>query len=264
MRRFSSAIAVAAMLAAALCAWQASAAEKVAGSSKKDAASASAGTGGAASSQTAAAETKEVGGKIKKYYPEGSPTRAIQNLDDILDDFKVAENEQKLSSADQARNDQLKQKIIHGTFDIRELARQSLGSHWNQCSEGDRDRFVQLLTDLLEQKALFSKEQSAAKSKSGGKYFVVYRGHKFEDAASTRSYVRTKVVVPSENIDILLNYRLKKASDDWKIYDVIVDEASLVDNYKYQFDSIIKKHGFADLLRRMSEKLAEIRGKRNN
>ena len=58
-----------------------------------------------------------------------------------------------------------------------------------------------------------------------------------------------------ENISIALNYRLKKKGDEWKIYDVIVDEASLVDNYRYQFNSIITKHGYADLIRRMNEKL---------
>lgn len=198
----------------------------------------------------------------KKYYAEGTPTRAIQDLDGMLDDFKVKQGGRPLSEVDEAYNRALKQKILHGTFDLRELARLSLAKHWAQRTEAEQGQFVQLLTDLLEEKALFSKEQSAAKSKSGGKYFVVYRGHKFEDAAKNRSFVRTKVVVPSENIDIELNYRLKKEGNTWKIYDIIVDEASLVDNYKFQFDSIIKKHGYPDLVRRMSEKLASLKAKR--
>lgn len=197
-----------------------------------------------------------------KYFPAGTPTRAIQTLDDMLDDFIVKGKGQALTPSDEAHNKQLKQKILHGTFDIAELARLSLGKHWDTRSQEERDKFVGLLTDLLEEKALFSKEQSAAKSKSGGKYFIVYRGQKFDEKDKNRAFVRTKVVVPSENIEIELNYRLKKASSDWKIYDIIVDEASLIDNYKYQFDSIIKKHGYPDLVRRMSDKLAEIRSKR--
>ncbi|MFH0799893.1 MAG: ABC transporter substrate-binding protein [Pseudomonadota bacterium] len=199
------------------------------------------------------------GAPAKKYYPDGTPTRAIQSLDDLLDDFIVKEHDGVLTAADEAHNRELKQKILHGTFDIRELAKLSLAKHWDGLSGGERERFVGLLTDLLEEKALFSKEQSAAKSKNGGKYFIVYRGHKFEDPGKDRSFVKTKVVVPSENVDIELDYRLKKVSSDWRIYDIIVDEASLVDNYKYQFDSIIKKHGYPDLVRRMSEKLTKIR-----
>lgn len=198
----------------------------------------------------------------KKVYPVGSPTRAIQDLDDMLDDFIVKPKGQSLSAAEEQQNRQLKQKILNGTFDIKELARLSLAKHWDEISVPERDQFVTLLNDLLEEKALFSKEQSAARSKNGGKYYVVYKGQKAEDAAKTRAFVATKVLVPSENVDINLNYRLKKSGSIWKIYDIIVDEASLVDNYKYQFDSIIKKHGFPDLIRRMSEKLAELKAKR--
>ncbi|MBN1282329.1 MAG: ABC transporter substrate-binding protein, partial [Proteobacteria bacterium] len=215
---------------------------------------------------SAAAQTVDVdkirsGGKL---YPVKTPTRAIQDLDGMLDDFKVAPKGKALSAADEEFNRKLKQDVIHGTFDIRELAKQSLARHWKELTPQQQDDFVKLLTDLLEEKALFSKEQSAAKSKGGGKYYVVYSGHKFYDAGQTRSFVRTKVVVPSEKIDIPLHYRLKKKGEEWKIYDVIVDEASLVDNYRYQFDSIIKKHGYADLVRRMSDKLAEIRSQRKS
>ncbi len=212
---------------------------------------------------TIAASANPSVSKTKKYYPVNSPTRAIQDLDDMLDDFNVAPKGQKLTAQQEAHNRKLKQDIIHGTFDIRELSKLSLAKHWNERTPEEQDQFVQLLTDLLEEKALFSKEQSAAKSKSGGKYYVVYRGHKFTNQKKTRSYVRTKVVVPSENIDITLNYQLKKMGSQWKIFDIIVDEASLVDNYRFQFDSIIKKHGYEDLVSRMNKKLRDIRGKRD-
>lgn len=197
-----------------------------------------------------------------KNYPAGSPSRAIQDLDNTLDDFEVAPKGGKLTSAQEEHNRKTKKKIIHGTFDIRELSKRSLRSHWGKRTPQEQDEFVQLLTDLLEEKALFSKEQSAAKSKSGGKYYVKYRGHKFLNKAKTKAYVRTKVVVPSENISITLNYRLTRKDGQWKIYDIIVDEASLVDNYSYQFDKIIQKNGYQDLTGRMSRKLEQIQKQR--
>lgn len=203
-------------------------------------------------------------GRRIKYYPSGTPTRAIQDLDDMLDDFIVKKKGEKLTPKEEAHNRELKQKIIHGTFDIRELSKRSLGKHWKDRTEEERDHFVQVLTDLLEEKALFSKEQSAAKSKEGGKYFVVYRGHRYKDGTKTHAFVRTKVVIPAENIDIELNYRLRKGSNDWMIYDIIVDEASLVNNYRYQFNSIITKHGYKDLIRRMETKLDEFKKDRKS
>lgn len=202
------------------------------------------------------------GAKVQSYYPQGTPTRAIQDLDDMLDDFIVKKKGEKLTPDEEEFNRNLKQKIIKGTFDIRELAKLSLSKHWPQRTKEEQDEFVQILTDLLEEKALFSKEQSAAKSKSGGKYFVRYNGHKFMNKQGDRAFVSTRVVVPSENITITLNYKMKKAGNIWMIFDIIVEEASLVDNYRYQFNNIITKHGYPDLVRRMKDKLNDLKGKR--
>ncbi|MBT3182389.1 MAG: ABC transporter substrate-binding protein [Deltaproteobacteria bacterium] len=199
---------------------------------------------------------------VKRSYPAGTPTRSIQDLDDMLDDFIVKPKGEKLTPEEDAKNRELKQKIIHGTFDIRELAELSLAKHWAKRTDKEQGEFVDLLTNLLEEKALFSKEQSAAKSKSGGKYTVTYRGHKFMNKSQTRAYVRTRVTVPSENITITLNYKLKKMDGEWKIYDIIVDQASLVANYKYQFNTIITKNSYNDLVQRMTGKLDELKLKR--
>lgn len=200
--------------------------------------------------------TAKDAGKIEL---KGTPTKAIQDLDGMLDNFNIGTN---LTAKQEEENRELKRKIIHGTFDIRELSRLALARHWTEITPAEQDSFVKLLTDLLEGKALFSKEQLAAKSKTAKKYRVVYKGDKFLDKEQKVAFTRTTVIVPAENIDIALNYKLKRQNGEWKIYDVIVDEASLVDNYRYQFDSIIKKNGYQDLVRRMTEKLNEIQRKR--
>ncbi len=193
--------------------------------------------------------------------PVGSAMRAIQDLDTKLDDYKTGAN---LSEADKEFNRQLKKDIIHGTFDIRELSRVSLGKHWNDRTDKERDDFVQLLTDLLENKAILSKEQGKKKSKSQAVYQIAYKAEKFINEDKSRSFVKTSVYVKSEDVRVALNYKLKKEGTGWRIYDVIVDDASLVDNYKFQFDSIIKKSGYPDLVRRMQNKLTEIKNKKGD
>lgn len=216
----------------------------------------------AAIAQTTPKEVVKVDNmKPTAYYAKDTPTRAVQELDDTLDDFHIGT---KLTAQQEEDNRALKRKIIHGTFDLHELSRLALAKHWNEISPDEQERFVKLLTDLIEEKALFSKEQLAAKSKTAKKYRVVYRGDKFTDPNQTLAFTRTRVIVPSENIDIGLNYKLKREGGEWKIYDVIIDEASLVDNYRYQFDSIIKKNGYPELVRRMTEKLDQIKKKRDS
>jgi phospholipid transport system substrate-binding protein len=45
----------------------------------------------------------------------------------------------------------------------------------------------------------------------------------------------------------------------WKIYDVVVEDISLVNNYRSQFDRILSKTSYDELIRRMKEKLSDSR-----
>ena len=196
----------------------------------------------------------------KKYAEAGTPMRAIQDVDDILENFKKGKN---LSEVDQRHNEKLKRKVIHGTFDVSELSRLALANHWDEHTVVEHDRFTNLMVSLLEEKALFAHEQSASKSQEGGKYAVAYLSQRFLEGDSNCALVLTKVSVPSENVSVQLNYRLKKnEKGEWKIYDIVVDDASLVSNYRYQFNSIISKDGYDHLVGLMQKKLDQIRGKR--
>lgn len=218
-------------------------------------------------------------------YEEGTPTRAIQDLDQLLDGYIVSPE----TPEEEAHNRQLKKKALDGTFDIKTLARISMAKHWDTLTTKQQDHFVNVLSQLLERKAVFAKEQGggSGKKKEGASYKVTYEGHKFlgSDNSKTKALVKSWVNIPSENLKISLNYKLHQVDrpvqelrdpilatrlplpDDWptikgwKIYDVIVDDASLLDNYRYQFDSIIKKNGYEDLIRRMESKLKDMKDK---
>ena len=109
------------------------------------------------------------------------------------------------------------------------------------------------MTALLERKAIFSKEQVKDDSKP---YQVVYKKEEFLDAQKNTAQVSTSLHVPTEKVDLGINYKLKKGAQGWQIFDVIVDSASLVENYKFQFDTIIRAHGYADLVARKENKTA--------
>lgn len=185
-----------------------------------------------------------------------TPTHAIRELDQMLGRYHTGTN---LSPAQIEENQQIKHQVLHGTFDIRELCRVALGRHWTGLTDTERNGFVQLMIDLLEEKAILSKEQGQKKTKGGSVYAVSYRGDKFLDPIKSRALTRTNVSVTSEGVRVDLDYKLRRNSDQWKIYDVIVDGSSLAENYQYQFDSIITKNGFPELVRRMEKKLGEIR-----
>ena len=178
----------------------------------------------------------------------GTPTRAILDIEDKMKSYKT---QKPLSAADEVYNAKIKHDIIQGSFDLRELCRRSLDKHWDQRSGAEQDQFVNLMSRILEKKALFTSEQSKTRGK---KYVVNYRGDNFLQGsmAVSKIHIRTQ-----DNNEINIQYRFRKVGGQWRIYDVVVDDASLVDNYRYQFDSIIKKYGYGELVNRMNKKLME-------
>lgn len=186
----------------------------------------------------------------------GGPMQAIRELDRQLESYKVSPH---LTVEEEAYNRRLKKEVMVGTFDIWELSKESLSTHWEALSPADRQEFVDLMTQLLQKKAIFSKEQVQTENKP---YRVTYQKEIYLNPERDRAEVFSQVYVPSEDVRLAINYRLKLVAEHWKIYDVIVDESSsLIKNYAYQFHAIITKHGYPELIRRMTVKLAELEEK---
>lgn len=186
------------------------------------------------------------------------PVEAIKELDRMADQYRVGRG---LTLADKLFNRQLKKKMLSGAFDLEELASLALAEHWKLLSSHERSRFVKLLTHLLEERSVFAKE--TAESKGGAKsYQISYQSDTFQNKEKTKTLVRTVIHLPKRKMKLDLHYKLKKVNNDWKIFDVIMDGASLVANYKYSFGAIIKKNGYPELIRRMEEKLKEFQSER--
>lgn len=183
--------------------------------------------------------------------PQGTPTWEIQEIERKLEAYDTSPN---LSAAQKAKNRKLKREILSGAFDLRELSRLALDKHWSGISSGEQSSFVNLMQSLLETKAIFSKEQSKTQGKS---YTVSYKGDKFYDKDS-RARTLTQIYIPKENVTIDIEYKLKKKGRKWMVFDIVVDNASLVENYRYQFNNIITKHGYPELVSRMRKKLSEL------
>ena len=66
------------------------------------------------------------------------------------------------------------------------------------------------------------------------------------------------VVRPNDRIPI--SYRLLNESGNWKVYDVTIEGVSLVNNYRSQFSRIISESSYAELVKRLRNKVNEQRG----
>jgi phospholipid transport system substrate-binding protein len=148
----------------------------------------------------------------------------------------------KAEDKKQERLDQLRQ-VISARFDFNEMAKRALGQHWQRRSAEEQRQFVRLFTDLL-----WRSYADQIESFNGEK--IVY-GHEQQD--KDYSEVDTKVVT-KKGEEFSINYRLHAVGSEWKVYDVVIENISLVNNYRSQFNHILANSSFDELLRKLQAK----------
>ena len=131
-------------------------------------------------------------------------------------------------------------------FDFKEMSRRSLGPNWSRLTPKQQDEFVDVFKDLLE-KAYLGRIESYNKER------FIYINETIDEPYAE---VRSKIVT-SKGEEFSINYRLRQTGGMWKIYDVVVEDISLVNNYRSQFDRILSKTSYDELIRRMKEKLSD-------
>lgn len=138
--------------------------------------------------------------------------------------------------------------VLENHFDFRDMARTALGYHWRDLSPNQRDQFVQLFTAFIEN-AYLSKIQDYS-----GQDVVVIR----EKAEGPGFAKVNSQVVQTGKQPIRVDYLLRQVGGGWKIYDVTVDNISIIANYRNQFNRVINDRGFDKLMADMRAKQQQL------
>ena len=141
------------------------------------------------------------------------------------------------------RRKQLRE-IADGLFDFEEMSRRTLATHWQKRTPDERQQFSTLFADLLEN-TYFT--QIDTYSGGGTVKYVA------ENVTGDQATVRT-VIVTAKGTEIPADYRMHQKAGKWLVYDVSIEGVSLVNNYRAQFNSIIQRGGFADLVQKLQKK----------
>jgi phospholipid transport system substrate-binding protein len=142
------------------------------------------------------------------------------------------------------RREELRQTILP-RFDFADMAKRALGSQWSRYPDKQRE-FVSAFTQLLEES--YADQIEAAK---GDK--VAYVNERTEPGVAE---VDTKVI-SSKGEETPILYKLHPVDSDWKVYDVVIANISLVNNYRSQFSRILSHSSFDDLIKMIKEKGVE-------
>lgn len=145
------------------------------------------------------------------------------------------------------RRDQLKQ-ILFARFDFTEMAKRALGSNWRRRTPQEQEEFVRLFTEILE-RAYADIIESYTDEK------IIYLNERIEGGFAD---VGSKILT-SRGEEYSVSYKAHLVSNEWKVYDVIAENISLVNNYRSQFNRVIANSSYEELLRRLRDK-AEFAG----
>jgi phospholipid transport system substrate-binding protein len=177
----------------------------------------------------------------------GAPTEqvrtTVEKVSSVLKDPRL-----KSEAQSRERREQLR-KILYASFDFSEMARRSLGSHWRRLSPKEQGEFVQLFTDLLE-RAYLDKIES---------YYNETFRYSREKLDGSYAEVETRIGnKKGEEYTIL--YKLQLAGSEWKVYDVVVENISVVNNYRSQFSRIITGSSYHGLVQKLKAKQVDLVG----
>ena len=119
--------------------------------------------------------------------------------------------------------------LAEEVFDVTETAKRALGQHWQQRTPAEQDEFVKLFANLLEQTYISRIDEF------GGERLTYVS----EQIDGDRAIVRAKITTKN-GTDVPVESRVLLKGNRWLIYDILIENLSLISNYRAQFDRVIR------------------------
>jgi phospholipid transport system substrate-binding protein len=173
----------------------------------------------------------------------GDPGKLVM---DTIDKGLVLLKEPSLKGNDKVN--ERRQKLwetISPIFNFEEMSKRALGQHWKKRNDEEKKEFVGLFTNILKD-AYIGKTDAYSGEK------VILMKERVDKEYAT---VQTKFILNTGS-ELVVDYNMLNNSGEWKIYDVIIEGVSLVNNYRSQFNSILIKSTYNELVQRIKEKKA--------
>ena len=148
---------------------------------------------------------------------------------------------QKKDLSQQAKNSEV-EEIVTPMFDFTLMGKLSLGkTYWPELSPDQRERFTELFVERL-RRSYLNKLTAYTDEK------IIY-----ESPVAVKKKVHMPTLLISKGKKISMLYKLYPTNNSWKIYDVEIEGVSIIRSYRSQFNEILQKGTFDDLLQKMQK-----------
>jgi len=167
-----------------------------------------------------------------------------RTTDEVLAIIKA---DKDVQSGNMAKVVQLAEQKVLPHFDFERMTRLAVGRNWNQASPEQKQALVKEFRTMLVRTYSSSLSQ--------------YRNQTIDvkptkvGAADKEALVKT-AVIQQGGPPIPIDYAMAKEDSGWKVYDVVIDGASLVTTYRGTFNDQVQKCGIDGLLKTLQERNA--------
>lgn len=131
-------------------------------------------------------------------------------------------------------------------IDYQEMSQRVLGINWSKADASQQQRFVHLFREIV-------LHRNWARMKQFNNEDVIY----FTSTIDKDIFAAVDTVIQSETVEIPVTYNLRLTNGRWLAYDFIIEDQSLISNYRNSFASVIKNHGVDRLLEEMEKTVNE-------
>jgi len=173
-----------------------------------------------------------------------SPTAEVKSTVDQV--IRILTNPQYQAEAKREDRRKLLRDTILPRFDFQEMSKRALGTEWRRRTPEEQREFVKLFSDFLE--------------KTYVRRIESYNNEKFlyiaEKIDGSYAEVSSKIVT-TKGEEFKIKYMLHRPAEEWQVYDMVVEDISLINNYRSQFGRVIAQSSYQELVRRLKDKLAQ-------
>jgi phospholipid transport system substrate-binding protein len=181
---------------------------------------------------------------FSRFAHAGEPLEVVRTAVDkavqILKDPKLQSQDKKRERIERLR------EALNPIFDYEEMAKRALGTHWRRRTPAEQEEFVKLFRDFLER--IYSDKVDLY----GGEKVRFGREVIDKDFAQVES-----TIIKPKGEELAVIYKLRQLNGQWKVYDAVVENISIVNNYRSQFDRIISGSSYEELVKRLQEKAGQ-------
>jgi phospholipid transport system substrate-binding protein len=178
-------------------------------------------------------------------FAQEGPDAMVKRISDEV--LAIIKQDKDLQAGNPAKVVELAEQKVLPHFDFTRMTRLAVGRNWAQASDAQKEALIKEFRTMLVRTYSTS--------------LTAYRNQTIEVKPTKMSPSDKETVVRTQVLQqggppIPIDYSMEKMDSGWKVYDVVIDGASLVTTYRGTFNDQIQKGGIDGLLKTLQERNA--------